>query len=136
MRISTKGRYALRLMIDLAEQPSGAIISLKAISARQGISVKYLEMIVKMLNRAGYVKSYRGKAGGYSLVAAPETCTAGAIIMAVEGSLAPVACLASETDCQRKDICKALPFWQGLDEVIDDYVNKTTLADLSNMEQG
>ena len=96
MQISTKGRYALRIMIDLAENANGEYIRLKDISARQGITLKYMEQIMPMLTKAGYVRSYRGNNGGYMLAKKPEEYTAGEILRAAEGSLAPVGCIVDE----------------------------------------
>lgn len=132
MRFSTKGRYALRLMIDLACHNDGSYIALKDISRRQGISIKYLEQIVTQLNRAGYVKSVRGPQGGYRLAKKPEDYTAGDILRITEGSLAPISCLeTAENSCPRKQTCGTLPFWTGLSEVIDQYVDQYTLKDLA-----
>lgn len=130
MMISTKGRYALRVLLDLAQQPEGEYISLKSISQRQAVSMKYLESIVSMLNKAGMVDSLRGKNGGYRLSRKPEEYTVGSVLKLTEGSLAPVACLACETACKRTDTCMTRPMWQELDELIDRYLEGKTLADL------
>lgn len=131
MKISTKGRYALRVMIDLAGRPAGAVISLRDISQRQGITLKYLEQIIPLLSRAGLLKSVRGSSGGYRLTRPAAEYTAGEILRAVEGSLVPVACLEDEPNrCPRCNECKTLPFWQGLARVIDNYVDGVTLEDL------
>ncbi|MEZ3436962.1 MAG: Rrf2 family transcriptional regulator [Lachnospiraceae bacterium] len=131
MKISTKGRYALRIMIDLARQDSGEYIRLKDISARQGITLKYMEQIMPLLTRAGYVKGYRGNNGGYRLTRDPEEYTAGEILRTTEGNLVPVSCLKNTPNqCERKDECATLAFWEGLWKVIDDYVDSVTLADL------
>ena len=115
MRISTKGRYALRLMLDLAIHNTGEYISLKDISARQGITVKYLEQIVTGLTRAGFLRSQRGNSGGYRLSRKPEDYTVGEILRAMEGSLEPIACLDDEVNlCPRSSECLTLPFWKGL----------------------
>ena len=133
MKISTKGRYALRIMIDLAENANGEYIRLKDISARQGITLKYMEQIMPMLTKAGYVRSYRGNNGGYMLAKEPEEYTAGDIIRTTEGSLAPIACLDDVPNrCERQDQCSTLEFWEGLKKVIDQYVDSVTLADLVN----
>ena len=105
MKISTKGRYALRLMLDLAVNNTGENISIKAIAARQEISIKYLEQIISMLNRAGFVKSERGAGGGYRLAKAPEEYTVGMILRLTEGSLAPVACIEETEQCSRYAEC-------------------------------
>jgi len=131
MKISTKGRYAIRVMLDIAAQQSDRFIPLKDVSIRQEISEKYLEQIISTLNRAGYLKSLRGSSGGHRLAKGPETITVGEILRAAEGSLAPVACLDDEINqCPRKDDCLALPLWEGLNRVIQDYVDHITLADL------
>lgn len=131
MRISTKGRYAMRMMLDLAHHDNGAWISLKAIGERQGIPVKYLESIMAVLLRAGLVKSTRGKSGGYRLACSPAQCSVGAILEQAEGGLASVACLAAEAEeCPRSSYCETLPLWQGLDRVIGDYLESVTLGDL------
>lgn len=131
MKISTKGRYALRVMLDLAIYDTGEFIPLKAIAERQGITVKYLEQIVPLLNKAGYLKSSRGNNGGYRLAKDPKEYTAGDILRITEGSIAPVACLEDEPNqCERKEFCMTLPFWQGLYNVINDYVDSVTLEDL------
>ncbi|MFV0496695.1 MAG: RrF2 family transcriptional regulator [Candidatus Fimivivens sp.] len=132
MKISTKGRYALRVMVDLAGHDPGAVISLRDISQRQGITLKYLEQIIPLLSRAGLLKSVRGSNGGYRLTRPAQKYTAGEILRAVEGGLVPVACLEDEPNCcTRCHDCKTLPFWQGLARLIDDYVDNVTLADLS-----
>ena len=132
MKISTRGRYALRLMIDLANQSPDQNVTLRDISARQQISVKYLEQIVSPLCRAGLLKSIRGAQGGYRLSKAPGEYTAGDILRAIEGNLAPVACLENETNlCSRCEICSTLPFWEGLDATIQKYVDSFTLEQLA-----
>ncbi len=129
--ISTKGRYALRVMIDLAGQEKSEYISLKAISERQQISMKYLEAIVSVLNKAGFLQSLRGKDGGYRLAKEPSQYTIGAILKLTEGSLAPVACLEGcDNVCQSSDGCITLPLWQKLDGIIDTYLESVTLEDL------
>ena len=131
MKISTRGRYALRMMLDIAEHGAGALVSVKEVSGRQGISVKYLEQIVSGLTRAGLLRSERGASGGYALVKPPEKYTAGEILRAIEGRLAPVACLeGEENECEHSGRCKTLAFWAGLQGVIDGYVDTVTLADL------
>ncbi len=131
MKISTKGRYALRVMIDLAIHDTGEYIALKDISARQNITVKYLEQIVTNLGKAGLLRSMRGNNGGHRLAKRPEEYTVGEILRSVEGSLAPVECLQRDTnDCPRAESCVTLKFWQGLDNVVNRYVDNYTLADL------
>lgn len=131
MKISTKGRYALRVMLDLAAQPSDEFISLKDVARRQDISMKYLEMIVAMLNRAGFVLSQRGKSGGYQLSRKPEEYTVGSILKLTEGSLAPVSCLECEPNrCNRAENCITLPMWKKLYALVDGYLESVTIADL------
>ena len=117
MKISTKGRYALRLMLDLAIYDTGEPVRIRDIAARQEISEKYLEQIISILNKAGYVKSVRGPQGGYHLMK--------------EGSLAPVACLDGEVNsCERQEACVTLRLWQMLNQAVSDVVDRVTLADL------
>ena len=136
MLISTKGRYALRVMIDLAEHQAEGFIPLKVIAERQGISEKYLESIIKLLVKAKLLNGLRGKGGGYQLTKAPEQYTAGSILRLTEDSLAPVACLEEGADaCPRMQACRTLPLWKGLDKVISDYLDNVTLADLMREEE-
>lgn len=131
MKISTKGRYALRLMLDLALNNNGVPVRIKDIAARQDISDKYLEQIISGLNKAGYVKSIRGPQGGYQLAKDPARYTVGMILRLTEGSLAPVACLEDEVnDCSRQDCCATLELWKQLDTAIRGVVDHVTLADL------
>lgn len=131
MRVSTKGRYALRIMADLAIQEQGVFIRLKDISERQSITLKYMEQIMPLLTKAGYVKSYRGNNGGYMLARKPEEYTVGEILRTTEGSLSPIACIEDcPNRCQRKEECVTLSFWEGLWKVINEYVDSVTLADL------
>ncbi len=131
MKISTKGRYALRLMLDLALNNSGEPVRIKDIAARQEISDKYLEQIISTLNKAGYVKSVRGPQGGYHLAKEPSQYTVGMILRLTEGSLAPVACLENEeNDCPRRTYCVTLRLWQMLNDAISNVIDKVTLADL------
>ncbi len=133
MMISTKGRYALRVMIDIAVYSNGNYISLKDISARQEISVKYLEQVISLLNKAGFLHSLRGNNGGYKLAKEPSSYTAGEILRAAEGSLAPIACLQDEQNrCSRRDQCTTLSFWEQYYRVITDYVDGVTLQDLAD----
>lgn len=132
MMISSKGRYALRVMIDLTQHPSEGIISLKEIADRQEISLKYLENIVAVLTRAGLLVSQRGKDGGYRLARRPEEYTVAEVLKLTEGSLAPVACLeCAENTCEKADACLTLPMWQQLDVLIDSYLSRITIADLT-----
>lgn len=130
MKISTKGRYALRVMIDLALNSNGNFIALKEIAKRQDITVKYLEQIVALLNKAGFLETARGNAGGYKLAKEPKDYIVGDILRATEGDLAPIICLTEDGTCQRKQICKTYSFWKGLDDVINDYIDSKTLEDL------
>ena len=135
MRISTKGRYALRLMLDLA-LAENQVVRLKDVAARQGISLKYLEQIISVLQKCGYVKSMRGPGGGYMLAQKPEQYTVGMILRQIEGSLAPVACLdGEENDCVRQESCVTLRLWKMLYEAINDVVDQVTLADLVGWER-
>lgn len=130
MMISTKGRYALRVMLDLADQAEG-YLSLKEIADRQQISVKYLESIAAILNRAGLVRSQRGKDGGYCLARPAKDITAAQVLRLTEGTLSPVACPSLEGNpCQRAETCKTLPLWRVLDETIDRTLSSVTLEDL------
>lgn len=131
MRISTKGRYALRMLIYLAAHQEDGFISLKEIADEQGISKKYLEQIVPMLNKGGILRTNRGNRGGYMLARRPADCTVGDILRATEGSLAPVSCLEYEVnDCPRADSCATLSIWEGLYKVINEYLDSVTLQDL------
>lgn len=135
MLISTRGRYALRVMIDLAEHRTDEFISLKGIAQRQGISDKYLESIIRMLVKARVLESLRGKGGGYKLKKAPEQYTVGSILRLTEESLAPVACLEEGAEvCPQKGKCRTLSLWQGLDRVINEYLDGVTIADLMEHE--
>lgn len=137
MLISTKGRYALRVMIDLAEHQADGFIPLKVIAQRQGISEKYLESIIKLLVKDKLLTGIRGKGGGYRLEKAPEEYTAGSILRITEDSMAPVACLEPGADvCTRAAECRTLPMWRGLDKLIRDYFENITLADLMHNEPG
>lgn len=130
MKISTKGRYALRIMIDLAINGNGNFISLKDIAERQEISNKYLEQIIAKLNKAGYLKVARGNTGGYKLSKSPREYIIGDILRATEGDLAPTNCVSESGECNRKEKCKTFSFWEGLDKVINQYVDSKTLEDL------
>lgn len=131
MKISTKGRYAVRVMLDLALHNSGECIKVKEIAARQGISEKYLEQIIAVLNKAGYVKSVRGAQGGYRIAKNPKDYTVGMILRLTEGSLAPVACLEDGADiCERCDTCETLEVWQELYDAVNKVVDGVTIADL------
>lgn len=131
MKISTKGRYALRLMLDLALNNTGEPVRIREIAARQEISDKYLEQIISVLNKAGYVRSLRGPQGGYRLTREPEKYTVGMILRLTEGALTPVPCLDDEVNlCARQETCVTLRLWKMLDEAVCGVVDKVTLADL------
>lgn len=131
MMISTKGRYALRVMLDLASQRPGEYISLKAISDRQKISMKYLEAIVASLSKAGMLESQRGKSGGYRLNKPTAAYSVGDVLRAAEGELTTVSCLEDKKGgCERAGECLTLPLWQKLDQIVGDYLDSVTLADL------
>lgn len=133
MKVSSKGRYALRMMIDLARNYNGEWIALKDVSERQGISVKYLEQIVTNLTKTGMLLSSRGPSGGYMLARPAEKYTAGEILRVIEGNLAPVACLENDAAaCTRRCECPTIKFWEGLNKTISDYVDSVTLADLAS----
>ena len=137
MLISTKGRYALRVMVDLAEHPADGFIPLKVIAERQDISEKYLESIIKLLVKAKLLTGVRGKGGGSRLTKAPEQYTVGSILRVTEESMAPVACLEPGAEiCPRSAECRTLALWKGLDKVINDYLDKYTLADLMHTDPG
>ena len=132
MRISTKGRYALRVMIDLASFGNDNFIALKDISQRQNIPIKYLEQIVSTLNKAGYLNSMRGSNGGYRLSKPSEEYNVGDVLRTVEGTLNPVECVAVENGvtCPHTDSCNSVTFWKGLDDVVNKYIDSYTLKDL------
>ena len=135
MMISSRGRYALRVMIDLAEHQSEEFISLKEVAQRQEISEKYLESIIRLLVKDRVLESLRGKGGGYRLKKDPDQYTVGSILRLTEESLAPVSCLDGNADtCPRMAQCRTLSLWQGLDRVINEYLDSITIADL--MHQG
>ena len=137
MKISTKGRYAVRVMLDLAINNTGEYIKVKQIAERQGLSEKYLEQIISILNKAGYVKSVRGAQGGYRIAKDPAQYTVGMILRLTEGSLSPVACLDDEVNtCERCDTCETLEVWKTLADAINNVVDNVTIADLvENREQ-
>ena len=133
MKISTRGRYALRFMIDLAQHDSSEYIALKDISKRQDISIKYLEQITSLLSKFGLLQSVRGPQGGYKLAKRPCDYTIGEILRITEGDLSPVACLSQPVNtCPRASDCATLPMWEGLSKVINDYLDNKTLEDLVN----
>ena len=130
MMVSTKGRYALRVMVDLAQHGGEGHIPLKDIAQRQGLSEKYLESIVKLLARNGDVAGVRGKGGGYRLTRAPEEYSVGAILRLTEGRLSPVNCQGLEGTCENADKCRTRPLWEKLDAMVGEYLDSVTLADL------
>ncbi len=136
MLISTKGRYALRILIDMAEHQTAGHITLQEIAQRQDVSEKYLESIVRELVKKGIVTGQRGKGGGYRLCRSPEQITAGEVLRIMEGSLAPVACLTEDAaPCNRAAQCRTLDFWKGLRDVIDNYTRSYTIADMMRTGQ-
>ena len=131
MIVSTKGRYALRVMIDLAEHSEDGRTPLKEIATRQDISQKYIEAIMTLLSKNGFVDAVHGKGGGYKLNKKPEDYRVGDILRLTEGTLAPVACLEKDApECPRKKQCKTLPLWTKLDDLVENYLDSVTLADL------
>lgn len=131
--ISTKGRYAVRFMIDLAEQPADVPVPLEDVARRQAISKKYLETIVSFLVKAKLVKGSSGKGGGYRLIRKPAEYTVGEILKITEGTLATVACLDEEAEvCPREDFCKTLPMWKKYDAMVHDFFYGITIEDLVN----
>lgn len=136
MKISTKGRYALRLMLDLATNNTGTPVSVKDIAERQGISDKYLEQIIAMLNKAGFVKSIRGAQGGYLLSNSPSEYTVGMILRLAEGSLAPVSCVKEgEAPCEREGKCGTAALWKKVNDAVNGVIDTTTLQDLIDWQQ-
>ena len=136
MKISTKGRYALRMMLDLAEHQNDGFVALKDIAERQNISKKYLEQIVPILNKADVLRTTRGFQGGYRLAKSPDSYTVGEILRLTEGSLASVACLEHDPiECSRSVGCATLPVWQGLYRVINEYLDGITLQDILDQQE-
>ena len=131
MIVSTKGRYALRVMVDLAEHNNDERIPLKEIADRQQISQKYIEAIMTILSKNGFVDATHGKGGGYKLNKKPQDYKVGDILRLTEGSLSPVACLEKGApECPRKDMCRTLPLWTKLDDLVENYLDSVTIADL------
>ena len=131
MIVSTKGRYALRVMVCLADSPEGAYVPLKEIAENEGISQKYLESIMTILSKANFVDAVHGKGGGYRLNRKPEEYTVGSILKLTEGSLAAVSCTAQGASaCSRTTCCQTLPMWEKLEKMIDEFFEGITLADL------
>lgn len=136
MKISTKGRYALRLMLDLAVYNTGEPVCLKDVARRQEISEKYLEQIISMLNKAGFVRSIRGAQGGYMLTRDPSEYTVGSILRLTEGDLAPVSCVGVEnTACDRKDSCVTARIWKMIGDAVNGVVDHITLADMVGWQE-
>lgn len=137
MKISTKGRYALRMLTDIALHEDDGFISLKEISERQNISKKYLEQIVPLLSKDGLLRTNRGNKGGYALAKAPADISVGEVLRATEGSLAPVACLEYEVnDCPRAESCNTLYVWEGLYKVVTEYLDNITVRDIIERSGG
>lgn len=129
--ISTRGRYALRMMLDLAEHCEDGFVPLKDIAEREDISKKYLEQIIPVLNREGLLQTSRGSGGGYRLIKPPKDYTVGEIVRAAEGTMAPVSCLEGQTNpCPKCSECATLPIWQGLQTVIDEYLDGISLEEV------
>ncbi len=137
MLVSTKGRYALRVMLELAQSQPDAYMPLPLIAQRQGISEKYLESIIAVLSKAGLVEGLRGKGGGYRLTRPTADYSVGEILRLTEGSLAPVTCLeGAENPCPRAGECTTLPMWQKLDDLINTYLDSVSLSDLLSQTDG
>ncbi len=131
MLISTKGRYAIRVILDLAEHSDGRLIPLKEMAARQNLSLKYMEGIMTLLSKNDFVEAAHGKGGGYRLNRPATEYKIGDILRVTEGTLAPVNCLCDGAEpCERADSCKTLPLWSGLNKVICEYLDNTTIADM------
>ena len=136
MLISTKGRYALRMLVDLAEHQNDGYVALKDIAKRQGMSKKYLEQIVPLLNKSDILRTNRGFNGGYRLAKSPDKYTVGDILRITEGSLSPVACLENDPiQCERSSQCVTLPVWKGLYRVINEYLDGITLQDMLDQQR-
>ena len=136
MKVSTKGRYALKLMLDLATYNAGGPVSLKDVARRQEISDKYLEQIIAVLNKAGYVRSIRGAQGGYVLKKEPSEYTVGMILRLTEGDLAPVSCVGNEKDeCERKSGCVTVRIWQQINDAVNNVVDNITLEDMLQWQE-
>lgn len=136
MKISTKGRYALRIMIDLAMNTGQGPIRVKDIASRQDISEKYLEQIIALCNKAGYVKSIRGAQGGYLLTKEPTEYTVGMILRLAEGSIAPVSCVDGTSEgCDRRDACVSAMLWEKINNAVNEVVDNTTLQDLVDWQR-
>lgn len=135
MKISTKGRYAMRMLVDLAEHKNSGYIALKDIAQRQNISKKYLEQIIPVLSKSGILRTNRGSKGGYQLAGSPDKYTVGDILRLTEGSLAPVYCAGEDAGmCERSADCPMLPVWQGLYKTINEYLDSITLQDILDQQ--
>ena len=136
MNVTSKGRYALRVMLDLAQHPEDGFVSLKTVAERQGISMKYLEMIVGHLKKAELVESTRGKEGGYRLSREASAYSVGEILTSIEDNLAPVSCIRDGSiTCDHAELCLTIPMWKELDEITNRYLESITLADLLSGEK-
>ena len=131
--ISTRGRYALRVLVDLAEH-SGGLVPMKDVAARQDISKKYMEQIMALLVKDGYVEGVHGKGGGYRRGRPPEQCVVGDILRLTEGNLAPVACLSCDEPCERADSCRTVGMWRRFEEITNEYFDGITVKDLMKTE--
>lgn len=135
MMVSSRGRYAIRLMLDLALNQEKGVVTIREIARRQEISEKYLEQIVSMLKKAGYVRSVRGAQGGYCLAKKPEEYTAGMILRLTEGNMAPVSCMEDESNaCKRADSCVTLKLWTMVDEAVRGVIDRVTIADMAKWQ--
>lgn len=131
MMISTRGRYALRVLIDLAENADSGYLPMKSIAERQGISLKYLERIIPVLVKNGYLEGVQGKGGGYRLLKQPQECVVGDILRLTEGDLAPVSCLeCGSVPCERVADCRTFPMWNDFYKLVNNYFDGITLADI------
>ena len=134
MKISTKGKYALRLMLDLALNDSENPVRIKDVAKRQEISGKYLEQIISVLNKAGFVRSVRGPQGGYFLSKKPEDYTVGMILRLTEGDLAPTTCVTDPSTCPRYENCPSVYVWKKIDDAVNNVIDNITLADLMDIQ--
>ena len=136
MMISTRGRYALRVLADIAEHTDKKYVPMKEVAQRQGISLKYLERILPVLTQNGYIEGVQGKGGGYRLIKEPKECRLGDILRLTEGDLAPVACLGKDAEpCERAAQCRTYPIWVEFYQIVNDYFDRKTLADLIHTEK-
>lgn len=134
--ISTRGRYAIRVMIDIAQNQLDGYVPMKDVASRQGLSLKYLEQILPALTKNKIVEGIQGKGGGYRLLRKPEEYTIGEILRVTELDLAPVSCLAEGAEkCERRDKCQTIEFWEGLNKVVNEYLDSKTLSDLINAKK-